>query len=104
MRRRMSDLARLTVDTTVQPKNVAFPTDARLLDTAIGQLGKLAREHHVPLRQSDARLAGRSVMMAGRHAHAKQLRRMNREIKFLPPAWAGSSAISGARSRMTQPY
>ena len=37
------DLARVTVDTTVQPKNVAFPTDARLLETAIRQLGKLAR-------------------------------------------------------------
>ncbi len=38
-----SDLARVTVDTTVQPKNIAFPTDARLLETAIRQLGKLAR-------------------------------------------------------------
>jgi IS5 family transposase len=37
------DLARVTVDTTVQPKNVAFPTDARLLESAIQQLGKLAK-------------------------------------------------------------
>lgn len=40
-----SDLARVTVDTTVQPKNVAFPTDAKLLETAIRQLGALARAH-----------------------------------------------------------
>ncbi len=78
-----SDLARVTVDTTVQPKNVAFPTDAKLLETAIRQLGKLAREHDVPLRQSYGRLAKRAAMMAGRYAHAKQFKRMNRQIKFL---------------------
>jgi IS5 family transposase len=78
-----SDLARVTVDTTVQPKNVAFPTDARLLEVAIRQLGKLAKEHGVPLRQSYARLAKRAAMMAGRYAHAKQFKRMNRQIKFL---------------------
>ncbi len=78
-----SDLARVTIDTTVQPKNVAFPTDARLLETAIRQLGKLAREHNVPLRQSYRRVARRAAMMAGRYAHAKQFKRMNRRIKFL---------------------
>ncbi len=78
-----SDLARVTVDTTVQPKNVAFPTDAKLLETAIHQLGKLAKAHEVPLRQSYARLAKRAAMMAGRYAHAKQFKRMNRQIKFL---------------------
>ena len=50
------DLARVTVDTTVQPKNVTFPTDAKLLETAIQQLGKLAKQHGVPLRQSYARV------------------------------------------------
>jgi len=80
---RKSDLARVTIDTTVQPKNVAFPTDAGLLEMAIRQLGKLAKEHGVPLRQSYARLARRAAMMAGRYAHAKQFRRMNRQIKFL---------------------
>ncbi len=78
-----SDLARVTIDTTVQPKNVAFPTDAKLLETAIRQLGKLAKEHDVPLRQSYGRVAKRAAMMAGRYAHAKQFKRMNRQIKFL---------------------
>ena len=77
------DLARVTVDTTVQPKNVAFPTDAKLLETAIRQLGKLAKEHDVELRQSYGRLARKAAMMAGRYAHAKQFKRMNRQIKFL---------------------
>ncbi len=78
-----SDLARVTVDTTVQPKNVTFPTDAKLLLVAIEQLGKLAKEHSVPLRQSYARVAKRAAIKVGRYAHAKQFKRMNREIKFL---------------------
>jgi IS5 family transposase len=77
------DLARVTVDTTVQPKNVTFPTDAKLLETAIQQLGKLAKQHDVALRQSYRRVAKRAAMMAGRYAHAKQFKRMNRQIKLL---------------------
>ena len=42
---RTRDLARVTVDTTVQPKNIAFPTDARLLHAAIKGLNRLARRH-----------------------------------------------------------
>jgi IS5 family transposase len=80
---RKRDLARVTVDTTVQPKNVTFPTDAKLLETAIRQLGKLAKAHGVPLRQSYARVAKTAAMMAGRYAHAKQFKRMNGRIKFL---------------------
>ncbi len=78
-----NDLARVTVDTTVQPKAVTFPTDAKLLETAIRQLGKLAKAHGVPLRQSYSRVAKKAAMMAGRYAHAKQFKRMNRQIKFL---------------------
>ena len=78
-----SDLARVTVDTTVQPKNVTFPTDAKLLLVAIEQLGKLAKEHSVPLRQSYSRVDKRAAINVGRYAHAKQFKRMNREIKFL---------------------
>jgi len=78
-----SDLARVTIDTTVQPKNITFPTDAKLLQTAIRQLAKLAKAHDVPLRQSYTRVAKRAALMAGRYAHAKQFKRMNRRIKFL---------------------
>ncbi|MDX1607412.1 MAG: IS5 family transposase [Candidatus Competibacterales bacterium] len=78
-----SDLARITVDTTVQPKNVTHPTDAKLMLTAIHQLGRLARRHGVPLRQSYVRVAKRSALMAGRYAHAKQFKRANRELRFL---------------------
>jgi IS5 family transposase len=77
------DLERVAVDTTVQPKNVAFPTDARLMHKAIVMLGREARKHDVPLRQSYVRVAKRAALMAGRYAHAKQFKRHNRELRFL---------------------
>jgi IS5 family transposase len=69
------DLERVAVDTTVQPKNVAFPTDARLLHKAIVMLAAMARKHGVALRQSYVRVAKRAALMAGRYAHAKQFKR-----------------------------
>jgi transposase, IS5 family len=78
-----SDLARVTVDTTVQPKNVTFPTDAKLMLTAIRHLGGLAKTHDVVLRQSYARVATRAAMMVGRYAHAKQFERAARQMNFL---------------------
>jgi IS5 family transposase len=78
-----SDLSRVTVDTTVQPKAVTFPTDAKLLATAIAKLGDLAKAEGVRLRQSYVRLAKRSAIMAGRYIHAKQFNRSRRELKFL---------------------
>jgi IS5 family transposase len=77
------DLERVAVDTTVQPKNVTFPTDAKLLHKAIVMLAGLARTHGVVLRQSYIRVAKRAALMAGRYAHAKQFKRHNRQLKFL---------------------
>jgi len=80
---RTKDLKRVTVDTTVQPKAITFPTDAKLLHAAIRGLGRLARKHGVRLRQSYARVGKRAAMMAGRYAHAKQFKRHHRELRFL---------------------
>jgi transposase, IS5 family len=77
------DLERVVVDTTVQPKAVAHPTDARLLHRAIIKLVALARRHDVPLRQSYLRVAKRAAIMAGRYAHAHQFKRARRMLKFL---------------------
>ena len=77
------DLERVAVDTTVQPKAVAFPSDARLLHKAIVMLGRKARKHDVPLRQSYVRVAKRAALMAGRYAHAKQFKRYSGRLRFL---------------------
>src|SRR5712664_4288309 len=79
---RTRDLARVTVDTTVQPKNISFPTDAKLLHAAIKGLNRLANKHGVQLRQSYLRIAKRAAMMAGRYAHAKQFRRHQRQLRI----------------------
>ena len=80
---RSKDLARVTVDTTVQPKNISFPTDAKLLHQAIKGLNRLANKHGVQLRQSYVRIAKHAAMMAGRYAHAKQFKRHRRELRIL---------------------
>jgi IS5 family transposase len=80
---RTRDLKRVTVDTTVQPKNISFPTDAKLLHAAIRGLNRMACKHRVRLRQSYVRVAKRAAMMAGRYAHAKQFNRHRRELRIL---------------------
>ncbi len=80
---RSNDLKRVTVDTTVQPKNITFPTDAKLLHAAIKGLNRLANKHGVRLRQSYLRVAKHAAMMAGRYAHAKQFNRHRRELRIL---------------------
>src|SRR6185369_16357231 len=80
---RTRDLKRVTVDTTVQPKDITFPTDAKLLHAAIQGLNRLAQKHGVRLRQSYVRIAKRAAMMAGRYAHAKQFNRHRRQLRLL---------------------
>ncbi len=78
-----SSLERVNVDTTVQPKAIAHPTDARLYLRALNTLVRQAKRHGIKLRQSHTRLAKRASRRAGRYAHARQMKRMRREIKRL---------------------
>jgi transposase, IS5 family len=80
---RTRDLKRVTVDTTVQPKAITFPTDAKLLHAAIKGLNRLADRCGVRLRQSYRRIAKHAAMMAGRYAHAKQFKRQHRQLRLL---------------------
>ena len=77
------DLERVVVDTTVQPKAIAHPSDARLCHRALEKLVALARRHGVRLRQSYVRVAKRAAIMVGRYTHARQVKRARRERKFL---------------------
>jgi transposase, IS5 family len=78
------DLEQVVVDTTVQPKAIAHPTDARLCHRALEKLVDLAGRHCVPLRQSYRRVAKRAALMVGRYTHAHQFKRARRALKFLP--------------------
>ncbi len=78
-----SELSAVIVDTTVQPKNVMFPTDARLLNRAREKLVRLAQRHGVRLRQSYARVGKFALIKHQRYAHAKQFKRAGRALKTL---------------------
>jgi IS5 family transposase len=78
-----ADLNRIIVDTTVQPKNVMFPTDARLLNRAREILVRLAKRQGVRLRQSYARVGKFALIKHQRYAHAKQFKRANKALKTL---------------------
>jgi IS5 family transposase len=77
------DLQRVAVDTTVQPKAIAHPTDARLMHRALEKLVALAQRSGVPLRQSYRRVAKRAAIMVGRYTHAHQFKRGRKALKFL---------------------
>src|SRR6185312_10805689 len=71
------DFSKVIVDTAVQPKAVAFPTDAKLMHWARERLVKLAKKHGVRLRQSYARVGKRALIACQRYAQAKQFKRTN---------------------------
>jgi IS5 family transposase len=77
------DLARVIVDTTVQPKNVAFPTDTKLMNRAREKLVKLAKKLGVELRQSYTRVGKFALIKHQRYAHARQFNRAKRALRKL---------------------
>ena len=80
---RPADFSKVIVDTTVQPKAVAFPTDAKLMHRARERLVKLARKTGVSLRQSYERVGKHALIAHQRYAHAKQFKRANRALKTI---------------------
>ena len=73
----------MVVDTTVQPKNVAYPTDAKLLHRARERLVRRAKKYGVRLRQSYTRVGKLALIKQQRYAHAKQFKRANRCLRTL---------------------
>ena len=82
------ELKQVNVDTTVQEKHITHPTDSKLLYKAIVKLGVAAKDRGIPLRQSYVRVGKRASVKAGRYAHARQFKRMRRELRKLR-TWVG---------------
>jgi IS5 family transposase len=76
-----SDFTQVIIDTTVQEKAVAFPTDAKLMHRAREKLVRLAQKHGVELRQSYRRVGKQALIAQQRYAHAKQFKRANRSLR-----------------------
>jgi transposase, IS5 family len=78
------DVTEVIVDTTVMPKNVMFPTDAKLMNRAREKLVRLAKSHGIELRQTYTRVGKYALIKHQRYAHAKQFKRagkMKRKLK-----------------------
>ncbi|KVD54272.1 transposase [Burkholderia ubonensis] len=71
----------MIVDTTIQEKAVAFPTDSRLLEVARAKLVKLAQRAGLTLKQTYEREGRQLRRHAGGYAHAKQYKRLRRVLK-----------------------
>jgi IS5 family transposase len=78
-----SDTRRVIVDTTVQPKNVMFPSDAKLIHRAREKLVSLARKVGVDLRQSYTRVGKLALIKHQRYAHAHQFKRAGKALRKL---------------------
>lgn len=75
------EFERVVVDSTVQEKAVAFPTDSRLLEIARYQVVKAAKAAGISLKQTLAAEGKTLRRRAGGYAHAKQFRRLHRVLK-----------------------
>jgi transposase, IS5 family len=83
---RPQELQKVNVDTTVQEKAIAFPTDARLYHKMRVALVRRARSLGIRLRQN-YRLKGKKLLARqGRYAAARQMKRaakMTRQLKTI---------------------
>jgi IS5 family transposase len=68
-------LKRVNVDTTVQEKDIRFPTDARLYDRARQRLVEHAKERGIELRQNYNRKSKQMLWQQSRYSHARQMKR-----------------------------
>jgi IS5 family transposase len=76
----------VNVDTTVQEKAIAFPTDARLYHKMRVALVRRAKALGIVLRQNYRFTGKRLLAKQGRYAHARQLKRaakMTRQLKTI---------------------
>jgi IS5 family transposase len=94
--------AHLSADSTVMEKHIAHPTDSALLETMRGKLVAFMREHGLTIRQSYSRQGPRLAQQIGRHAHAKQFKRMRRLLRK-QRTWVGRLTRELERQREALP-
>jgi IS5 family transposase len=80
---RKSHMNKVNIDTTVQEKAIAFPTDARLYYKMRDALVRAAEARGIGLRQNYRRVAKSVLAKQSRYAHAKQWKRSRKMTKKL---------------------
>tara|TARA_R110000782_G_C14780247_1_gene409870 strand:- start:93 stop:1427 length:1335 start_codon:yes stop_codon:yes gene_type:complete len=79
---------RVTLDTTVQTKAVAHPTDSHLLMRGIELLNRLAKKHGIALRQSFLRVGRRARRDVSRLIHGRGHKQAMRWVRKMR-TWLG---------------
>ena len=75
------ELERVIVDTTVQEKAIAHPTDSRLLEVARDKVVRVAQRAGIKLKQTYAAEGKALRRRAGGYAHAKQFKRLKAVLR-----------------------
>ncbi len=75
------EFERVIVDSTVQEKAIAHPTDSRLLEVARAKVVSLAKRAGIELKQTFEREGRTLRRRAGGYAHAKQFKRLKKVLK-----------------------
>ena len=76
-----TEFEHVIVDTTVQSKAIAHPTDSRLLEVAREKIARLAKRAGIQLKQTHEREGKTLRRKAGGYAHAKQFKRLRGVLK-----------------------
>lgn len=76
-----AEFERVIVDTTVQEKATAHPTDSRLLEVARAKITRLAKWAGLKLKQTYEREGKSLRRRAAGYAHAKQFKRLKRVLR-----------------------
>ena len=76
-------IERVNVDTTVQEKAVAFPTDSRLYHKMRDRLVRESEMAGIELRQNYNRMSKKALRKQGQYSHARQAKKARRETKRL---------------------
>jgi len=80
---RPQEMKRINVDTTVQEKAIAYPTDAELYCKMRQKLVDEAQERGICLRQTYDRVGKKALVMQYRYRHARQMKKAKREVRRL---------------------
>ena len=76
-----TDVKRVNVDTTVQEKNVAFPTDIRIYFREIEYLNRFAISNGIKLKQTYLRTGKKLLQKCAGYTHARQFKRAAKSTK-----------------------
>lgn len=77
------EFKRVNVDTTVQEKNITYPTDAKLLHKGIELLCRYSRAKGIKLRQTYSRLSQQALRDSSRYAHCRKYKKSQKCVRTL---------------------